>query len=456
MYSSPGSKSFRLNGNLQDTPMLPALRLVQSSRIARRIAYVLMFMLVVTSVAMVFAPWQQTVTGSGRVIALDPLERQQVVKATISGRIKSWAEGLRDGVYVETGDEVLVLEDNDPELRERAERNVELLDEKIRNATEKITQYEGYVTAFTDARLSTIEGARELISEAESDLEAKRRDLDAAKASFEQKESNMKRQQLLFDNEDGGLTSKYKLEVAVREAAEADQKVKAAESYVTAAEAKVRAKKADLAKKDREASAKVSAAEADLRTARADLATYNKELVDASSKLKKLERAFTVTAPKDGYLLNVAAFQGGEYVKPGDPLFTLVPNTTQKAVEFWVSGNDVPLVEPGRHVRLQFEGWPAVQFSGWPAVAVGTFGGTVTTVDRTDDGKGRFRVLVTPDSETDWPDNTYLRQGGRTNAWVLLDQVPLGYEVWRRLNGFPPSVAIDKEKKPAKPPKPST
>jgi hypothetical protein len=95
-------------------------------------------------------------------------------------------------------------------------------------------------------------------------------------------------------------------------------------------------------------------------------------------------------------------------------------------------------------VRLQFEGWPAVQFSGWPAVAVGTFGGRVALVDPTDDGSGRFRILVVPDPDDEpWPEGLYLRQGVRANAFVLLDQVSLGYELWRRANGFPPTVAMD-------------
>lgn len=450
MHQAARGDTFRLNGNMHEAPMLPALGLVQSSRIARRIAWMLVLLLGVTIVAMVFAPWQQTVTGSGRVVAFAPLERQQIVKATIGGRVKSWGKNIREGSFVKAGEAILELEDNDPELRQRTQAMVDFLGEKIRNTEEKVTQYEGYVTAFEDARESTIEASRELVTEAERELDAKRRDLAAAQANALQKEINFGRQQRLFDN--GGLTSRYKLEVAERESKEAEQKVAASESYVAAAEAKVRSKEADLDKKDREAAAKVSAAEAELRTARGDLATYRKELTEADSKLAKLDR-FTVAAPKDGYVLNLAAFQGGDYVKPGDALFTLVPEATQLAVEVWVSGNDVPLVEVGRHVRLQFEGWPAAQFSGWPSVAVGTFGGTVKTVDSTDDGQGRFRVLVTPDGEQAWPDAPYLRQGARTNAWILLDQVPLGYEVWRRLNGFPPSVAMDDEKKPTKPPK---
>jgi hypothetical protein len=111
-------------------------------------------------------------------------------------------------------------------------------------------------------------------------------------------------------------------------------------------------------------------------------------------------------------------------------------------VEIWVDGNDMPLISPGRPVRLQFEGWPAVQFVGWPSVAVGTFGGIVRLVDATDDGSGKFRVLVEPDPKDDpWPSGAYLRQGVRANGWVLLNQVPLGFELWRQFNGFPPAVA---------------
>ena len=114
-------------------------------------------------------------------------------------------------------------------------------------------------------------------------------------------------------------------------------------------------------------------------------------------------------------------------------------------MQIWLDGNDAPLVEAGRHVRLQFEGWPAVQFAGWPLVAVGTFGGTIVSVDMVDNGKGKFRCQILPDTtgSEHWPEERYLRQGVRANGWVLLEQVPLWFEVWRKLNGFPPTVDMD-------------
>jgi hypothetical protein len=128
-------------------------------------------------------------------------------------------------------------------------------------------------------------------------------------------------------------------------------------------------------------------------------------------------------------------------LKAGDEIASFVPDNSEPVVELWVSGNDMPLISEDRKVRLQFEGWPAVQFVGWPSVAVGTFGGVVTLVDPTDNGKGSFRSLVSRDPlDQPWPSTQYLRQGVRAKGWVLLNTVPLGYELWRQFNGFPPVV----------------
>lgn len=95
-----------------------------------------------------------------------------------------------------------------------------------------------------------------------------------------------------------------------------------------------------------------------------------------------------------------------------------------------------------------------MQMIGWPQLAIGTFGGEVVFVDATDDGMGKFRVVIGPsDDQVDrgdgkgtvavgWPDrNRWLRQGVRANAWVMLDQVPLWFELWRQMNGFPPLMS---------------
>ena len=100
---------------------------------------------------------------------------------------------------------------------------------------------------------------------------------------------------------------------------------------------------------------------------------------------------------------------------------------------------DVPLISKGRRVRVQFDGWPAFQFSGWPSVSVGTFGGKVEVIDYVNTTPGEFRILIVPDeNDQPWPD--LLRAGSGIKGWVMLDDVPLWYEIWRQLNGFPPSL----------------
>jgi membrane fusion protein, adhesin transport system len=129
-------------------------------------------------------------------------------------------------------------------------------------------------------------------------------------------------------------------------------------------------------------------------------------------------------------------------MKVGQPIAILIPDASTPVVELWMKGNDIPLINVGRKVRLQFEGWPALQFAGWPSVAVGTFGGEVILVDQADDGKGKFRILVAPDEDDEpWPNRQYLRQGVRANGWVLLNEVQVWFELWRQFNGFPPVIA---------------
>jgi hypothetical protein len=86
-----------------------------------------------------------------------------------------------------------------------------------------------------------------------------------------------------------------------------------------------------------------------------------------------------------------------------------------------------------------------VQFSGFPELAIGTFGGKVRQIDSAALGNsGKFRILIEPAQMRPgevWPDQEFLRQGNQAIGWVFLNRVPLGYEIWRRLNGFPPVLS---------------
>jgi RND family efflux transporter MFP subunit len=147
-----------------------------------------------------------------------------------------------------------------------------------------------------------------------------------------------------------------------------------------------------------------------------------------------------VRAPRDGVIIRVNAADAATFVSAGDVVATFVPDNVVRTVELYVDGRDIVLVEPGARVRLQFEGWPVVQFSGWPSVAVGTFGGKVLSVDPSASAAGRFRVLVVEDPEDrhPWPEQGFVRFGSNARGWILLQTVPVGYEIWRQLNNVPP------------------
>lgn len=149
-----------------------------------------------------------------------------------------------------------------------------------------------------------------------------------------------------------------------------------------------------------------------------------------------------VRAPRDGFIQSLNAGDAATVVKAGDVLATFVPDNAVRVVEIFIDGRDVALVRPGDKTRIQFEGWPAVQFSGWPSIAVGTFGGRVIAVDQSAQVNGRFRVLIAEEKldGNKWPEERYVRFGAAVQAWVLLETVPVGYEIWRQLNNFPPEL----------------
>jgi multidrug efflux pump subunit AcrA (membrane-fusion protein) len=154
-----------------------------------------------------------------------------------------------------------------------------------------------------------------------------------------------------------------------------------------------------------------------------------------------------VRAPRDGFIQSLNAGDAATFIKAGDVLATFVPDNAQRVVEIFIDGRDVALVRKGDKARIQFEGWPAVQFSGWPSVAVGTFGGTVIAVDQSAQVNGRFRVLIAEEKLDGhrWPEERYVRFGAAVQAWVLLETVPVGYEIWRQLNNFPPQLTAAEE-----------
>jgi multidrug resistance efflux pump len=281
-----------------------------------------------------------------------------------------------------------------------------------------------------------------LVASAEAKQAAKEQLVQAYQSKEWQARVNLQRQQTLFEK---GIKAEREIESLKKDWEVAQAELESAQREVTAAQKEVEAKRHELEQKRREAQTKVDYARAMREDAVGQAATVQKEIRDVQIKLGELDR-LVINAPRDGVIFRMPVVERGQMLKEGDPLFTIVPDAGDRAVELWMAGNDVPLMQLGQHVRLQFEGWPALQFSGWPSVAVGTFGGEVVAIDATDNGVGKFRVLVKPVTRDAWPQDRFLRQGVRANGWVMLNRVPLGYEIWRQLNGFPPVLSEEEPK----------
>jgi multidrug resistance efflux pump len=161
------------------------------------------------------------------------------------------------------------------------------------------------------------------------------------------------------------------------------------------------------------------------------------KLKNSLSNYEVRQQYYYITAPQSGYITKAIKKGIGEIIKEGTDIVTIMPTNFDLAIEIYVKPMDLPLIFKEEKTRIQFDGWPAVVFSGWPNISTGTYGGVVVAVDRIISKNGLYRVLIAPNEDgKKWPD--VLRIGSGAKAFVLLRDVPLWYELWRQLNGFPP------------------
>jgi adhesin transport system membrane fusion protein len=429
------------------------LQRLQTPAFPRTAARLLGWAFVLLVVGLLFVPWQQSVAGTGQVVALDPLERPQTIQATIAGIIDEWH--VREGSKVKQGDRLVVIRDNDPLLLSRLKDAVTAAQDKLETTQAKMGSYKEQIDFYKTARDLQISITRSQLEIARQKLRGDNNSLMAAEAAKLQAEQKLNRYRQLVAEK---LASPQELEIETAYAAKAAADYAKAAAEVEASTREVQVKEDYIRYAESDANAKIVEAQTKLQTAEGEQASAKSSLLKAQSELASFEQQ-VITAPRDGTIVRLLANAGqkGGQVAQGDALLQFVPDYTKRAVELWVDGNDAPWVTPGRRVRLQFEGWPALQFAaGWPSAALGTFGGEVMLVDAAPNSFGKFRVLIVPSSdpgEADWPGlhvdpkvdvRRELRQGVRCNGWVLLNEVPLGFELWRQLNGFPPSIEPDR------------
>lgn len=175
-----------------------------------------------------------------------------------------------------------------------------------------------------------------------------------------------------------------------------------------------------------------------------DLARFMNDRAAAEVELARIDVRFSrqsmqeVRAPLTGTVQKILVGENSALLKAGDVIAFMVPETSDRVIELSLMGRDLPFIQVGQRVQIQFDGWPILQFSGLPELSVGTFRGVVKIIDPSDDGGGNFRVIVAPGPGDTWPEPAVLRQGVRAKGWVQMNRVPLWFEIWRELNSLPP------------------
>lgn len=425
------------------TLLLSPMHAVGRIRTVHRWSKAIWILLLMTALALAFAPWTQSVFGSGSVIAFAPLERRQVVEAPIAGRVKSWF--VQEGDYVKKGEVIAKIADNDPAFVLRLQAEKEAVESQIRAKELSIDLTQSRIESQKMTRDFAIDNAAQKLLVLDEKIQARSRALESADAVVRTAQRNLERQSALLKK---GLASERDYELAKLKVETGQANVRRAKAELRGAKAERKALEADRSKIGAAYQASIDSTRASLEKLRAERSKSQAELAKVQVRLAR-QAQMTIEAPRDGTVLRFLAKEGTETVKAGDPLIEFVPSTSSRAVEIWVDGNDAPLMQAGREARVQFEGWPAVQFMGWPSVAIGSFPARVAFVDAHGDSRGYFRVVLTPVGDS-WPQASFLRQGVRAKAWVLVNQVTLGYEAWRRMNGFPASTLEQPKDKSSK------
>ncbi len=419
----------------------------------RRFSAVGIFLLVLISgivLGLIYIPWQQSVTGTGRVFIASPDERPQNIEAQIPARLVKW--NVQEGQIVKEGEVLAEVEDIDSKFLDKsqvsrltAQRRAQ--EAKLTAAKSRRAALENQIVNVTRSRGIALPTAAEKALQNEDKLRAARQSIEAAGQTLKTNELNKARVQELHSQ---GLRSKRDLELVELDAVRARTELERAQASFEVARRDQSIGDFDQQKVDADTAASLNSLDAAQASAGETVATIEGDLLKLDIELQNTteRRAQNIVrAPCAGQIVRLLKVGAGATVKAGDVLAVISPLTENKAVELFLSDNDAPLIAVGRQVRLQFAGFPAVQFVGAPELAVGTFAGRVAVIDPIDDGKNRYRVIVTPDwnainsgRDNPWASNQILRPGSEAVGWIMLDTVSLGFELWRQFNGFPPTV----------------
>ncbi|MFC4634355.1 HlyD family secretion protein [Dokdonia ponticola] len=388
-----------------------------------------------------FLPWTQNITGSGYLTTLRPEQRATTVQSQIPGRIEKWY--VQEGDFVEKGDTIMHISEIkddyfDPNLIPRTEQQIKAKSGSVTAYQGKVNALNNQVVALQQERLLKLEQARNKLLQAKLKVQSDSIDLEAAKTNLTIAERQYERTEQLQVE---GLKATKDVEDKRLKLQETQAKLISQKNKLLTSKNNVLNAQVEITRTQAEYVDKISKAQSDKFTA-------SSSGFDAEAQVTKLENSLTnyqirnslyyVRAPQSGYINKAIKAGVGETFKEGDELINIMPDNADLAVEMFINPIDLPLANKGSDVRIQFDGWPAIIFSGWPNVSTGTYGGKIVAVETFISDNGKYRLLIAPDpDEEPWPEA--LRAGSGARSIALLDDVPIWFELWRQLNGFPPN-----------------
>jgi multidrug resistance efflux pump len=404
--------------------------------------------ILIVSFLMLFLPWTQNIRSKGFVTALLQEQRPQTIHSVIAGQIEKWY--VREGAFVQQGDTILQISEIKDEyfdslLLPRTQLQV---DAKLLSAIsykEKVGQLENQVEALQANNILKLKQAQNKLNMANLKVQSDSIFFEQAKINFLIGVEQLDRAKKLFKE---GLIALTVLETRTLKFQEVQAKKVSAENDYLSSQNEQIASLIDLDAIDNEFRDK-------LAKSRSEMFTAMSSQFDAEATATKLQNQYSnykartvfrhILAPQDGYIAEAIKVGIGETIKEGEEILNIVPSDAELAVEMYVQPVDLPLIKVGNKVRFIFDGWPAIVFSGWPQLSNGTFGGVVVAIDQFAGSNSQYRVVVGEDPEEEpWPD--LLRMGSGSDGIALLNDVPVWYEIWRQLNGFPADYYTQEEK----------
>jgi len=393
------------------------------------------------SILFSFLPWTQNIQGNGFVTTVSPEQRPQTIHTAIAGRIEKWY--VAEGQYVNKGDTILFISEikedyMDPDLVLNTQNQVDAKKLSEESYGDKANTLSSQIVAINRERSLKSQQAKNKIEQLLLKITSDSMDLEAVKTQLKIAQTQFKRSQNLNAE---GLKPLTNVEEKRLKLQDAEAKIITQQNKFLTTKNELINARLEISRINAEYADKSSKAESDRFSALSnqfDTEAQVNKLQNQVTNYKMRNEMYYIKAPQNGYVNRALQSGLGETIKEGTPVVSIMPSKYDIAVESYIEPIDLPLIHTGEKVRIWFDGWPTIIFSGWPNSSYGTFGGTIVAVENFISPNGKYRILIAPDKEDyDWPKELSIGAGAQTFA--LLNNVPIWFEIWRQLNGFPPN-----------------